>query len=191
MTDDPFKLFLAWYGEAQNDPDYPAETAALATSTRDGRPSVRFLYFRGIREGGFSFFTNYDSRKGDELSGNPFASMAFYWPRIGKQVRIEGAVERLSSNESDSYWQARPRESQVSATASHQSQPLLHEAAYLAEMDYLEHSTSALIPRPANWGGFKIVPSAFEFWTRGEHRRHQRVRYEIAGETWRSTLLYP
>ncbi len=191
MTVGPFELFLAWYGEAQNDPDYPAETAALATSTTDGRPSVRFLYFRGIREGGFSFFTNYDSRKGHELSDNPFASMAFYWHRLGKQVRIEGAVERLSSGESDSYWQTRPRESQASALASHQSQLLIHEAAFLAEIDRVEHGNSAPIQRPANWGGFKIIPTAFEFWTRGDHRRHQRVRYERVGDGWRSTRLYP
>jgi pyridoxamine 5'-phosphate oxidase len=187
---DPIELFLNWYREAASDPGCNPDVVALATATRYGRPSVRFLYFRGIREGGFSFFTGYESRKGQELLENPFASMAFYWPGPGRQVRVEGLVDRLSSESSDEYWNSRPRESQVSGTVSRQSQPLTDEAAYLAELDRLERSGDP-VPRPSNWGGFKIIPAAFEFWTHGEHRRHLRFRFERKGELWSATRLYP
>src|SRR5262245_24649381 len=104
----PFVLFAEWYAEAIREPAVNPDTVALATATRDGRPSVRMVFYRGIREGGFSFFTNYESRKGRELAENPFAALAFYWPHLGKQVRVEGAVEQLSVQESDAYFRARP-----------------------------------------------------------------------------------
>ena len=190
MIDDPIAVFQAWHREADENQDCDADRTALATSTQDGRPSVRFVFFRGIREGGFSFFTNYDSRKGRELLGNPFASMAFHWPGLGRQVRIEGSVQQLSSSESDAYWQTRPRESQVSSLVSRQSKLLVDETTFLAEVSRVQESGEP-IPRPSNWGGFKIMPTSIEFWTRGEHRRHHRVRYEKSANPWDSTRLYP
>jgi len=119
MTD-PLEIFTQWHREAGP----TADIVALATATRSGRPSVRMVFYRGIREGGFSFFTNYESRKGAELAENPFAAMVFYWPENGRQVRVEGRVERLSDAESDAYFNARPLESRISAIVSRQSRPV-------------------------------------------------------------------
>src|SRR5204863_7604246 len=128
---------------------------ALASATRDGRPSVRMVLYRGIREGGFSFFTNYESRKGLELAENPFAAMVFYWPHLGRQVRIEGPVERLSPNESDAYFAERPFESQITAIVSRQSHPMISEAEFAARLAELEQSIDRKqIQRPSEWGGF-------------------------------------
>jgi len=187
----PFDEFAAWYADAQNGPVINPDIVALATSTHEGQPSVRMVFFRGMREGGFSFFTNYESRKGVELEANPYAAMVFYWPHRGRQVRIEGAVERLSSTESDAYFQSRPFESQITTLVSLQSRPLQDADAFrlqLAELEQARRETH--ISRPEYWGGFKILPSVFEFWSRGEHRRHERVLYRKATE-WSATRLYP
>ena len=163
------------------DPD----VVALATATSQGQPSVRMVLYRGIREGGLSFFTNYESRKGRELTENPFAAMAFYWVHLGKQVRIEGRVERLSAAESDGYFQQRPFLSRVTAIVSRQSLPMLDEGQFLEQLAETEQSTNANdIRRPSNWGGFKLIPSLFEFWTHADYRRHRRVLYEKSGAAW-------
>jgi pyridoxamine 5'-phosphate oxidase len=177
---DPLELFAEWHQEA----GASADIVALATATKSGRPSVRMVFYRGIREGGLSFFTNYESRKGFELAENPFAAMVFYWPEQGRQVRVEGAVERLSEAESDAYFASRPLESRISAIVSRQSQPVPDDV----EPDW---NVAATISRPPYWGGFKLVPAAFEFWVRGEHRRHSRTVYTKPGSTWRRTRLYP
>jgi pyridoxamine 5'-phosphate oxidase len=188
---DPIVMFSEWYREASRDAAFPAETVALATATADGKPSVRFVYFRGIREGGFSFFTNYESRKGQELAANPFASLAFYWPSVQKQVRVEGRVGKLSAAESDAYWRSRAIGSQVSAAASRQSRPLNDDSEFLAEIARVEKAVGSAVPRPDHWGGYKMVPNVIEFWIHGEHRRHWRLRFEKTGEGWTSLRLYP
>ena len=192
MNNDPFRVFESWYQEAGSDTSPSRDAIALATASADGRPSLRMVYFRGIREGGFSFFTNYESRKGRELAQNPFASIVFYWPHIGRQVRIDGRVERLSPEESDRYFNERPFQSRISAIVSRQSRPIEDDAAFVealhaAEITYKSQS----ITRPENWGGFKLVPSLFEFWTRGEHRRHHRIVYQKDRESWKAARLYP
>ena len=164
---------------------------ALASATRQGRPSVRMVLYRGIREGGFSFFTNYESRKGRELSDNPFAAMVFYWPHLGKQVRIEGTVERLSPEESDAYFQQRPFLSQVTAAVSRQSQPMPDENEFVQELTKIEQSSAGKIPRPPQWGGYKLLPSLYEFWTHRDNRRHERVQFEKSGAVWKESKLYP
>jgi pyridoxamine 5'-phosphate oxidase len=192
MNPDPMSVFESLYREALALTSEAADVVALATASRGGRPSVRMVLYRGIREGGLSFFTNYESRKGIELSENPFAAMAFYWEVIGKQVRVEGRVERLSPEESDRYFESRPIESRVSAAASAQSRPMVDEAAFLSAWNAMLRS--ALVhgcTRPRNWGGFKLIPERFEFWTRGEHRRHHRLAYEKAGKSWNAVRLYP
>jgi pyridoxamine 5'-phosphate oxidase len=163
----------------------------LATASKTGRPSVRMVLYRGIREGGLSFFTNYQSRKGCELSENPFAAMAFYWSHLGKQVRIEGVIERLSAKESDAYFQERPYLSQITAAASPQSRVMPDEAEFLARLAELERRSGGKIARPPNWGGFKLLPSLFEFWTHRDNRRHERVQYEKSGAVWKESRLYP
>jgi pyridoxamine 5'-phosphate oxidase len=149
------------------------------------------VLYRGIREGGFSFFTNYESRKGKELAGNPFAAMLFYWPRVGKQVRLEGQVERLSSSVSDVYFQSRPFRSQVTAAVSPQSRPLLDEGAFRERLTEVENSSGGRIVRPPEWGGYKLIPSLFEFWTHGDHRRHERVQFQGCEGGWMKSKLYP
>jgi pyridoxamine 5'-phosphate oxidase len=191
MSADPYALFAAWYKEAGSESSR-RDIIALATATRDGRPSARMVFYRGIREGGFSFFTNYESRKGRELGENPFAAIVFYWAQLGKQVRIEGEVQRLSAAESDRYFAARPFESRITATLSRQSRPIPDEAAFVNELRRAEETLeNQPVPRPENWGGFKLVPSLFEFWTRGDHRRHHRVVYERTAGQWATSTFYP
>src|SRR4029077_8941963 len=136
----PIDVFLTWYEEAKCDAPIDPDTIALATATPEGRPSVRMVLFRGLREGGFSFFTNYQSRKGLELSENPFAAIVFYWAHLGKQVRIEGAVERVSPEASDTYFRQRPLLSQITANVSLQSRPMPDEGEFLKRLEEVEES---------------------------------------------------
>lgn len=188
----PFSIFSHWYAEASANAPINPDIVALASATKEGRPSVRMVFYRGIRHGGFSFFTNYESRKGCEFAENPFGAMAFYWPHLGKQIRIEGPVERLSLEESDSYFQSRPFQSQITAVVSRQSRPLQDTSRFHANLIALGDAYSGKpVLRPPNWGGFKLMPEAFEFWTRGEHRRHDRVLYTKEGQGWNVIRLYP
>jgi pyridoxamine 5'-phosphate oxidase len=188
---EPLAMFLDWYDEARRGALMDPDAVALATASRAGRPSVRMVLYRGIREGGLSFFTNYESRKGEELSENPFAAMVFYWPHLGKQVRIEGEVERLSPSESDSYFQQRPYLSQITAAVSRQSRVMNDEREFNAQLDELERKSNGRISRPAVWGGYKLLPARFEFWTHRDNRRHERVQYEKTGVEWTQARLYP
>src|SRR5215470_3052712 len=188
---DPFSLFSSWYDDAQRGALMDPDIAALATASKKARPSVRMVLYRGIREGGFSFFTNYESRKGRELAENPFAALAFYWPHLGKQVRIEGEVQRLSATESDAYFQQRPYLSQITAAASPQSSVMNDEREFLARLAELERTSGGRILRPAVWGGYKLIPSTFEFWTHRDNRRHERWQYTKSKEHWEEARLYP
>ena len=188
MSRDPFFIFSNWHEEAKNGAPIDPDVVALASADKLGRPSVRMVLYRGFREGGFSFFTNYESRKGRELTENPFAAMAFYWSHVGKQVRIEGPTERLSAAESDSYFRQRPIDSQVTAAVSRQSRPLLDEADFYARLD---DAARQPIARPGDWGGFKLIPVRYEFWIHGEHRRHSRTLFEKQGSEWQESRLYP
>jgi pyridoxamine 5'-phosphate oxidase len=147
------------------------------------------VLFRAFAKAAFSFFTNYESRKGLELAENPFAAMVFYWAHLGKQVRIEGPTERLSAAESDAYFRQRPLESQITAALSRQSRPLLDEAAFIAEIEAASRAGS--IERPTEWGGFKLIPRRYEFWIHRENRRHSRTVFEKEGEKWTEYMLYP
>jgi pyridoxamine 5'-phosphate oxidase len=191
-VNDPFVTFSDWYAEARRDPPSNPDIVALASATIQGRPSVRMVFYRGIREGGFSFFTNYESRKGLEFQTNPQGAMVFYWPHLGRQVRIEGSVTRLSHVESDAYFEARPIESQVRAVVSRQSRPLTAPEEFWRELaDVGRSSEGKQIVRPETWGGFKLDPAVFEFWTRGEYRRHHRMLFTKDGDAWKSSRLYP
>jgi pyridoxamine 5'-phosphate oxidase len=164
----------------------------LATSTPDGRPSARMVLLRGVDERGFVFHTNYASRKGRELDANRHAALCFYWPTLDEQIRVEGQVHRLSSDESDAYFNGRPRGSQLGAWASAQSQTLPSretlEAAYRAIEARFGGQT---VPRPPFWGGFRLVPSRIEFWYGRPDRLHDRVVYTRDGEHWTIERLYP
>src|SRR5262245_61204958 len=188
---DPFSLFFSWYDDARRGAIVDPDIVALATASKKGRPSVRMVLYRGIREGGFSFFTNYESRKGRELSENPVAALAFYWPNLGKQVRIEGEVQRLSPEESDAYFHQRPYLSQITAAASPQSRIMADEGEFLARLAELERTSGEMIERPAAWGGFKLLPSLFEFWTHRDNRRHERLQFLKIESGWKQSRLYP
>lgn len=191
LDDDPLAQFRRWYREAEAGSAVP-EAAALATATPDGRPSVRMVLVKRADERGFAFHTNLESRKGGELAANPRAALLFHWRELGRQVRIEGAVERVSEAEADEYFRTRPRESRLAAWASPQSRPVADRAA----LDELYRRAEARfaggdVPLPPHWGGFRVVPDAYEFWQHGENRLHDRVRYGRDGDGWRRERLAP
>ena len=164
---------------------------ALATAAR-GRTSVRVVLLKGIDECGFVFFTDARSRKGRELRGNPHASLAIYWQTKGRQVRVEGRVEEVAPAEADAYWPSRPRQSQLAASASHQSARLRSRAQLLARCALLAKKFRGReIPRPPLWTGFRVRPEAIEFWTHREHRLHDRQIHLRHGRGWRRYLLQP
>src|SRR5262245_51938389 len=185
MPTDPIARFRRWYREAARKADLP-DACALATATRDGRPSVRFVLLKGADAGGFVFFTDARSRKGGELRANPRAALAFYWHEAGRQVRVEGRVREVAGAEADAYWATRPRGSRLSAWASRQSAPIASRADLRRALLRLEaRHRGAGIPRPAYWRGFRIVPEAIEFWVRGAYRLHFREKFLRRGGRWR------
>jgi len=190
---DPLRQFGAWFADAQRAGVREPEAAAVATCSPDGSPSVRMVLIKRCDEHGFVFFTNYESRKGRELAGNPRASLLFYWEALGRQVRIEGAARPVSAEESARYVRSRPRGSQLSALASPQSRPVRSRAALEQRVAALaaEHEGSEL-PLPAAWGGFRLVPESYEFWQHREDRLHDRLRYASdEGGGWRLERLAP
>jgi pyridoxamine 5'-phosphate oxidase len=189
---DPFILFRAWFRDAERAGEPLPEAMALATSTAEGRPSVRIVLNRGISRGGFLFYTNYRSRKAAELISNPRAAVVFHWPRLERQLRVEGPVRKLTRRESDQYFQTRPRESRLSAWASPQSAPIesrsfLEEEFTRAQMRFGE----GRIPCPQFWGGFRLVANCIEFWQGQPHRLHDRTLYRRQGKTWTILRLAP
>ena len=177
---DPLRQFALWFDDARAAGVAMPESMAIATATRDGRPSVRMVLLKGFDERGFAFYTGYASRKGRELAENPRGALLFHWP--GRQVRIEGAVERLSAEEADAYFASRPRASRLSAIASRQSEviPGREELeARVAEVE--ERFAGAEPPRPDRWGGYRLVPETYELWQHRDDRLHDRLRYRRDG----------
>jgi pyridoxamine 5'-phosphate oxidase len=167
------------------------ETMTLATATRSGRPSARTLLLRTIDNSGFVFYTNYSGRKGKELAENPQAALVFYWPRIGRQIRVEGGVVKVSSRESDDYFSSRPRDSQLSAWASQQSR-VMRDRRFLEErVNQFDEKYPGRVPRPSNWGGYRLRPAVFEFWKERPGRLHDRLRYRRSKGRWVIERLAP
>ena len=165
---------------------------ALATATRDGRPSVRTVLLKGLDGGGFVFYTNYESRKAREIDDTHRASLLFYWPSVSRQVRIEGTIERVTDAESDAYFATRPFESQIAALVSPQSDPIAHREvldALFAEAR--ARYAPGAVPRPGFWGGYRVVPAEIEFWQGRENRLHDRLRYRRQGDIWIRERLAP
>jgi pyridoxamine 5'-phosphate oxidase len=190
---DPLRQFEVWHAEARESALREPDAVAVATSTPEGAPSVRMVLLKRYDERGFVFFTNYESRKGRELESNAQAAMLFYWDPLGRQVRIEGPVQRTSAEDSAAYVRSRARGSQLSALASPQSQPIESRA-------WLEQRVSALaeqhadreLPLPAAWGGFCLAPERFEFWQHRDDRLHDRLVYTRGGDgSWALGRLAP
>lgn len=188
---DPIERYLAASARAREQ-GVDTAPAALATADPSGRPSVRIVLLRGIDERGFVFFTNYESRKARELAANPHAALCQHWPTLEEQVRIEGSVERVSSEESDKYFAGRPRDSQIGAWASQQSQPLDSRAVLQHRIREVEAKFgSGTVSRPPFWGGFRLIPRTIEFWYGRTGRLHERVLYTKSERAWITTALFP
>ena len=192
MPVDPIAKFRRLYAAAGRAGAPLHDAMALATADRRGTPSVRYVLLKQADARGFVFFTHGESRKGRELAVRRRAALAFYWDAIGKQVRVEGRVQRLTAAEADAYWATRPRESQLSGAVSLQSAPMPSHRWLLARWRRLRRAVAgADVPRPPEWGGYRVVPDAVEFWHRGAHRLHRRERYTRRAARWRRQLLQP
>lgn len=193
-TMDPLKIFSEWFEEAKRHPEIADHTAmALATADSRGRPSVRVVLLKALDERGFVFYTNMESRKSNDLKENPYASLCFFWPPLGRQVRIEGKAEPVSSKEADAYFNTRPLESRIGAWASAQSRPLDSRAALMRKVEEVKakYPEATSLPRPTYWSGWRVIPEAIEFWKLGEARLHDRDLYIREGKSWKVQKLYP
>ena len=190
---DPLALFDAWFAEARAAEPSDANAMALATATADGVPSVRMVLLKGHGSEGFTFFTNAQSRKGEEIRANARAALLFHWKSLRRQVRIEGPLAEVSAADADAYFRSRAFVSQVGSAASDQSRPLADRATYVARVEALGDACKAAgeVPRPPHWTGYTLAPERIEFWLDRAHRLHDRRLYTRAGEGWASTLLYP
>lgn len=193
---DPFKLFQTWFDDAKKTQIPESNAMTLSTVTDTGSPTSRIVYLKGLTEHSFQFYTNYHSRKGHELLGNPHACLQFFWVGLGgglgKQVRIEGKVEKLSAEESDAYFATRDRDSQIGAWASQQSEPLdSREALEHAFHEAKARFNGQAVSRPPHWGGYALKPHYFEFWIGRESRLHDRSRYTLDKDKWVQQRLFP
>jgi pyridoxamine 5'-phosphate oxidase len=192
VASDPFAQFAKWFDDTSATEIHEPNAMTLATATRDGVPSARMVLLKGVDARGFVFFTNYTSRKGHELDHNPRAALVFYWDELHRQVRVEGAVEKVSREESDAYFAARPVGSRIGAWASPQSEVVEGREVLDARVrEVTERFEGGAIPRPEFWGGYRVVPSCVEFWQGRTSRMHDRVRYCRDGDGWRIERLAP
>jgi pyridoxamine 5'-phosphate oxidase len=194
MTADPHALFEKWLAEAERAEPNDPNAMALATADAEGRPSVRMVLMKGHDQRGFAFYTNEASRKGGEIAANPRGAILFHWKSLRRQVRAEGAIERTSEAEADSYFATRSRDARLGAWASDQSRPLESRAAFEARYERLvaEHDGRD-VARPPYWRGYRLVPDRIEFWTDRPHRLHERRLFtrSAGGDGWSEGLLYP
>jgi pyridoxamine 5'-phosphate oxidase len=189
---DPFALFDRWFLEARRAGLYLPESMALATSTADGQPSVRQVLLKGFDDRGFVFYTNYESRKGVEIEENPRAALAVHWPILMRQVRINGAVEKTSGEESRAYFESRPRGSRIGAWASDQSSVLGGRGELERKFkETQERFPSGDVPLPPFWGGYRVIPGTIEFWQGRANRLHDRLRFTRSADAWTIDRLYP
>lgn len=188
LDPDPIRQFADWYADLGDEPD---DSVCVVTASADGRPSGRMVLLRGFDDRGFRFFTNYRSAKATDLEANSRAALVFHWPG-GRQVRVEGHAERVSDEESDEYWRGRPRAGRLGAWASSQSEVIDSRDVLEQQLDQVtERFGDGNVPRPAHWGGYRIVPDRIEFWTHRDDRLHDRLRYRRDGGGWLIERLAP
>ena len=188
---DPLRQFQTWLEQAIQSGVPEPNAMTLATVGPDGRPSTRVVLIKGLDERGLVWFTNYESRKGRELAGNPFAALQFHWVELERVVRIEGRVEFTSAEESDQYYASRPLDSRIGAWASPQSQPIASRAVLVANAAKAAARHGLNPPRPPHWGGYRLVPDRWEFWQGRRSRLHDRIRYNLEAGTWVRQRLAP
>jgi pyridoxamine 5'-phosphate oxidase len=192
MTENPLERFREWFREAEQAGVEVPEAMTLATADAEGAPSARMVLLKGTEDEGFVFYTGYVSRKAEELEQNPRAALVFYWRPLGKQVRVEGRVERVPESESAAYFATRPRGTQLAAWASQQSRPLARREELERLYTKLERKYEGRnVPLPPHWGGYRLRPEAIEFWEHRENRLHDRIRYTRAREGWQVERLSP
>jgi pyridoxamine 5'-phosphate oxidase len=193
LHDDPIALFARWFAEAVDAGLDEPNAMVLATADASGRPSARVVLLKDFDARGFTFFTNYQSRKGRDLAENPSAALAFHWAPLERQVRIEGRVELVDAMESDAYFQTRPELARIGAWASSQSRPLADRRVLEDQIEVVrERFAGGEIPRPPHWGGYRVVPSAIEFWQGRASRLHDRFTFTRSErEPWTWSRLYP
>jgi len=191
MTD-PLALFDEWFAEAREAEINDPETMALATADARGRPSVRMVLLKGHGSDGFVFYTNEQSAKGEQLAANPRAALLFHWKSLRRQVRIEGAVERVGDAEADAYFATRARDSQLGAWASDQSRPLDRRETFEERFEQVKRQFEGKdVPRPPHWRGYRVLSEQIEFWSDRPYRLHERRLFTLRGGGWSEGLLYP
>lgn len=190
---DPIRQFTTWFDEALKSKVLEPNAMCLATVSADGRPSVRIVLLKGVEEGKFLFYTNYQSKKGVQLDMNPACASTFFWPELERQVRIEGTVERLRTEQSLMYFQSRPRGSQVGAWASPQSSVIADRSILEERLQAMDKKFEGLetLPKPQQWGGYAIDPLVMEFWQGRPNRLHDRIEFIKDNSQWRSHRLAP
>jgi pyridoxamine 5'-phosphate oxidase len=192
VLENPFEQFSLWFEESMSSQLPEPNAMILATATKEGKPSVRALLLKGFDENGFIFYTNYESRKGKELAGNNNASILFFWAELERQIRIEGKVEKISSEESKKYFDTRPYKSRIGAWASNQSEVIENRFVIVRKfLNYFVKFHSRDIPLPTYWGGYILKPDTFEFWQGRANRLHDRVRYKSEDNRWKIERLSP
>jgi pyridoxamine 5'-phosphate oxidase len=190
LADDPMEQFATWFQEAET--DVPLEQAmTLATVDADAAPDARMVLLKGFGDDGFRFFTNYESRKGDQLAANPRAALVLYWRELDRQVRARGLVERLPPTASDAYFASRPRDSQIAAAISPQSRPIERDRLDRLYAELGARLGAADPERPEHWGGYLLRPDQIEFWQGRDSRMHDRFLYTREGDGWRIERLAP
>ena len=188
---DPLQQFALWFEQALKSELPEPNAMTVATVGADGRPSTRVVLIKGYDARGIVWYTNYESRKGCELAGNPFAALQFHWVELERVVRIEGRVDKTGAEESDAYFHSRPLDSRLGAWASPQSQVIASRAVLVANAAKAAARHALNPPRPPHWGGYRLVPDRWEFWQGRKSRLHDRLRYRLEGGAWRRERLAP
>ena len=191
--ENPIDLFKNWFKRAEETEINDPNAVALGTADRKNKPSVRMVLLKGLSDKGFVFYTNFNSKKGNDLKNNQQASMCFHWKSLRRQVRIVGNVEQVSKKEADDYFNSRPYKNRVSAWASSQSEKLESRDVFLSKIQEFEkkYPDQNKVPRPPHWSGWRILPQAIEFWLDGEGRIHERLNYINNRDKWEKEILYP
>jgi len=191
--ENPIELFKNWFSKAEEKEINDPNAVAVATSDKNNQPNVRMVLLKGLNDKGFVFYTNFNSKKSEELKDNQKASMCFHWKSLRRQVRVLGKVEEVTSKEADDYYNSRPYKNRISAWASSQSQILDKRETFLSKIKEFEkkYPDENNVPRPTHWSGWRLMPYEIEFWVDGEGRIHERLNYKNVNESWKKEILYP